>query len=264
MATPTRVLPESPSPVGDSTQETSALDGVGAETPQPSVLDIGRERPSYVFKESPVEPPIAGGGLLISQAMELDRQRAAETQMRRTQEQLMGAATQEMAREAEALERTPSPAAETRPRTERAETTLDMRAQALALAAQQAQETERVRQEEAQEQAQQTRTTVVRNQIEQIRGYVEKTELSNVIPSGGVSLLTWGGRLNLRVLNQLIFKNKFLGTLSLSDATEPAKFQDIVKAGLFDTAMALTWFLQPPMVFVTALIILIAIIASAY
>ncbi len=55
-----------------------------------SVLDRGRQTPSYAFREPPPPEPIAGGGLVETPQMALERERAAEAHMRRTSEQFLG------------------------------------------------------------------------------------------------------------------------------------------------------------------------------
>ncbi len=72
-----------------SRDEELADTGLTEET-RGSVLDTGREAPSYAFKEAPPPEPIAGGGMIESPAMELERQRASEERMRRTQASLVG------------------------------------------------------------------------------------------------------------------------------------------------------------------------------
>ena len=61
-----------------------------SEEPRESVLERGRRAPSYAFAEPPPPEPMAGGGMLESPGMELERQRAAEERMRQTAEAALG------------------------------------------------------------------------------------------------------------------------------------------------------------------------------
>ncbi|GEM_PF-5354674 len=228
---------------------------------QASVLDLGREQPSYVFREPRPEPPMAGGGLLESPLTQAQEQRAAAEDMRRTQQQFVGAEPDMERAEPKLKESSPTSAATALSAADtRAEADQTARAQALAL--QQAQTAEQARQQAGLDQTEaqktQTQTQVAKQQqMQQLRRFVEGAELGNVVDSGGLTLITYAARVNLRLANKLLFKNDILSTLSLSDPSEQLKFADVIKVGTVNSALFLSWLLLPPMVIITAIIIFI-------
>jgi hypothetical protein len=182
------------------------------EAPATSVLEAGRQPRSYTESQTPdVGSPFAGGGLMETPAMELERVRAEEERMRRTQEQFVGAPTvptvgPQMPPSREAQPQ--GPAAEEVPsEEEEAE-----EEEGLDIGAAQAQE----RREE--ERSRQIAQLQARQQAEQIRKEVHKKMLDQLkMANGGLSVETLAITLlinlalwNIQGINKYFFKSDII------------------------------------------------------
>lgn len=198
---------------GDTELAGSSLSERGEESSE-SVLELAFKPRSYTEEQIPsVEAPLAGGGLMQTPTMELERVRAEEAQMRRTQAQLVRAPEAGAApRAAAAPPATPgeapssvTPEGVEAPEAEEEEVAGDLESARLRALRQREQE-RRIAQQQAQQQARQIKKEMQKKMLDQIKMANGALSIETIAITLLINLALW----NIQGINKYIFKNDLI------------------------------------------------------